>query len=242
MSPCLSHPAGVERVGIFLRVGDTLVPMKTTCPHCHVAIFQKPERIAGLPLERLGNLEFVALRCPSCSEISVEMIQFDKTGFRIDRRHVFPRVHGRKPCPDEVVDEDRALAVCYEEACGVLSISPAASAALARRCMERVLVAKTSAAKGDWLHQQIDTAAESGVIPGSLVDSLHTLRRMGNYAAHPKPNPAGEIVEIEDGEAEFTLTVLYELLDVLYVIPARLAASRASFEEKRKGGSHGESS
>ena len=54
-------------------------------------------------------------------------------------------------------------------------------------------------------------------------------------AAHPmKTKNSGEIVEVEDGEAEWLLDVLEELMDFYYAGPARASLKRAALNQKLK--------
>jgi hypothetical protein len=55
----------------------------------------------------------------------------------------------------------------------------------------------------------------------------------GIVVAHPmKSKASGEIVEVEDAEAEWLLDVLEELFDFYYVGPAQAAARRNALNEK----------
>jgi len=59
-------------------------------------------------------------------------------------------------------------------------------------------------------------------------DALHHIRIIGNFAAHPeKTVNTGAIVDVEPGEAEWTLDVLESLFDFNFVRPAQLAARKA---------------
>jgi len=59
------------------------------------------------------------------------------------------------------------------------------------------------------------------------------VRLIGNFAAHPvKSQKSGEILDVEPGEAEWTLDVLEELFDFYFVQPAKLQAKRAALNAK----------
>lgn len=65
---------------------------------------------------------------------------------------------------------------------------------------------------------------------------LHDFRRIGNFGAHPNKSPAtGEDLEVEDGEADWTLDTLDALFGHLFVEPARLAVRKAALTEKLIG-------
>jgi hypothetical protein len=56
---------------------------------------------------------------------------------------------------------------------------------------------------------------------------------VGNFAAHPmKSKNSGEIVDVEDNEAEWLLEVLEELFEHYYVAPARAAGRRSALNQK----------
>ncbi len=118
----------------------------------------------------------------------------------------------------------------YEEAVAVLSKSKQASAALSRRCLQQVLVEKGGAKLKD-LTTQIDEVLPK--LPHYLADNVDAVRQVGNFAAHPlKSKSTGEIVKVEQGEAEWLLEVLAELFEFYYVAPAAALAKREALNQK----------
>lgn len=100
----------------------------------------------------------------------------------------------------------------------MLPISPKASAALSRRILQHVL--RENDYTGGDLVQEIEAAIPH--LSSALGDSLHAVRVVGNFAAHPTKNTnTGEIVDVEPGEAEWLTELLVDVLDELYVKPAR---------------------
>jgi len=66
-------------------------------------------------------------------------------------------------------------------------------------------------------------------LPGYVTDSLHDLRTIGNMAAHPNKSTAtGDYLEVEPGEAEWTLDTLDALFSHLFIEPAKTAARKAA--------------
>jgi hypothetical protein len=66
-----------------------------------------------------------------------------------------------------------------------------------------------------------------------LANDLDALRTVGNFAAHPiKSTSTGDVVEVEEGEAQWIVDLLYELLDFYFVRPARRAEKRNSLNAK----------
>ncbi len=103
----------------------------------------------------------------------------------------------------------------YKEAMAVLDISPKASAALSRRCLQALLKDAGNAAQ-DNLAKQIETAQKN--LPPYLAQNIDAIRNIGNFAAHPtKAEDSGQIVEVEPGEAEWNLEVIEMLFDFYYV-------------------------
>jgi hypothetical protein len=143
---------------------------------------------------------------------------------------VNPRGAQRSKSPPEVVDEDAPLAADYDEACLVLADSPKSAAALARRCLQHILHEKAGATQSN-LNDQIDHVLAG--LPSHLSASVDGVRTVGNFAAHPmKSTNSGELLDVEPGEAEWTLDTVEALMDFFYVAPAQTAAKRAAMNAK----------
>ena len=139
-----------------------------------------------------------------------------------------------------------AVAADYTEAAKLLDVSAPASAAFARRCLQTALDAQgydrdTMKALGKRydLANQVEAAlnerAPRKVLPGYIASSVDAIRNFGNFAAHGLEDKAtAEIIEVEPGEAEWSLTVLEELLDHYYKRPAEEAKKLESLNEKLK--------
>jgi hypothetical protein len=134
---------------------------------------------------------------------------------------IFPR-NAARPLPAEVPEP---FASDFREACLVLADSPKASAALSRRCLQNLLrdVAKT---QGESLAVQIDEVLR-GSLPTRMRDLIGRVRASGNFATYPiKSIPAGEVVEVEPGEAETLLDILEVAFDFYLVQPVRKELKR----------------
>lgn len=120
----------------------------------------------------------------------------------------------------------------YNEAFDVLPISPNASAAISRRCLQRLLREKTNVKHGD-LSNEIQQVLDSGDLPTHLADDIDAIRNVGNFAAHPnKSTQSGSIIDVETGEAEWNLEVLEGLLDFYFVQPAISQRRRDALNQK----------
>jgi hypothetical protein len=68
---------------------------------------------------------------------------------------------------------------------------------------------------------EIQTIIDSGKVPSYISEGLHAVRVIGNFAAHSiKSTSTGEIVDVEEGEAEWNFDVLESLFDFYFVQPA----------------------
>jgi len=132
--------------------------------------------------------------------------------------------------PQEVQVAAPNLASDFSEAVAVLPFSRKASAALSRRCLQHLLTTAGKAKSRD-LADQIDEVLPT--LPEHLAADVDAIRHVGNFAAHPmKSKITGEIVDVEDEEAEWTLDVLEGLFDFYFVEAARAQARRSKMNQK----------
>jgi hypothetical protein len=83
------------------------------------------------------------------------------------------------------------------------------------------------------LNDQIQEVIDSKRLPTHLAAAIDAVRVLGNFAAHPlKSQNTGEIIEVEPGEAEWSLDTLEGLFDFYFVQPAILEAKRAALDKK----------
>lgn len=135
-----------------------------------------------------------------------------------------------RPVPAEVEVCDSGLADDFREAVLVLTKSRKASAALSRRCLQRILSTRGGAQKRD-LADQLDEVIPK--LPTELANNVDHVRVVGNFAAHPtKSKSTGNIADVEPGEAEWNIEVIEQLFDYYYVAPARALARRAAMDTK----------
>jgi hypothetical protein len=208
------------------------------CPQCNTGInealgryqiVQEPQiQMEG---KYFPSIVWVALhqRCPECLR-SIIYLESNING-SISRSLVVPRNASARPVPIEVTDPYKQD---FTEACNVLQVSPKASAAISRRCLQSVLRDKAHSTSKD-LFDQIEEVINSGKVPSHIAEGLHAVRVIGNFAAHPlKSTHTGEIVEVEDHEAEWNLDVIELLFDFYFVQPAISAKRKADLNKKLK--------
>ena len=210
------------------------------CPHCLEAFHDEwQKRQLAWPANQLFH-ERIGLEdkfyvvahtvCPTCKRVTISVSQnvHTQAGPAVDSETmVWPRQMARSPLPPEVADP---FAADYREACLVLADSPKASAALSRRCLQRLLREQGKVTLGN-LSSEIDQVMKT--LPTYLAEAVDGVRNIGNFAAHPnKSTNTGEVIDVEPGEAEWLLETLEGLFDFYFVQPKRLADKRAALNQK----------
>ena len=209
------------------------------CPHCLTSIHSKEKDVfLGSDIKKQWALcQFL---CPACEQFIFYLLNFRGSAAsdgglfiqeRFSTRLIYPKGAQRTAPPIEVPAK---FADDYVEACLVLPDSAKASAALSRRCLQHLLrdVAKV---KHSDLFAEIQEVLDSGKLPTHIAESIDAVRNIGNFAAHPlKSKVSGEIVPVEEGEAEWNLDVLESLFDHYFVQPAILKRKRDALNAKLK--------
>lgn len=176
--------------------------------------------------------------CPECGQPTISTCSRCQTPIRGEERDPMVIFLGGEPsppashCPNcgtpypwvrktpqelpEDVPED--LKCEYLEACTVLNASPKASAALSRRCLQNLLRNYVNI-KPSNLSDEIEAVLPS--LPTELANEVDAIRNIGNFAAHPnKSQSTGDIIDVEPGEAEWSLEVLAKLLTYYFSEPS----------------------
>jgi hypothetical protein len=173
--------------------------------------------------------------CPDCEREILQMGKHVVRGPSIqieDWIQVYPSGSSRGSVPPEVPKE---TASDYTEAANVLDISPKASAALSRRCLQAVLT--EAGYKQKDLSKQIDAVlAETDgrkTLPSGIHMIVDAVRNFGNFAAHVITDQTTlQIIDVAPAEAAFCLDVLDSLFDHYYVKPAQAKALKAALDLK----------
>lgn len=218
------------------------------CPHCSENFHPLGPQKFTVIEDAFESWAIEVQKCPACNQYILHLkkskllrpvsggpsqyppaARMAPTALLTNEYLVYPRAALRPAAPKET---PTGLAEDYREACLVLADSPKSSAALSRRCLQSLLRDHAGFTAHD-LYKQIDEAVNSKTLPSQLADSLDAVRLIGNFAAHPvKSQKSGEILDVEPGEAEWTLDVLEELFDFYFVQPAKLQAKRAALNAK----------
>ena len=215
---------------------DHVVGSREKCLHCQTVVrYEAPLNYAGqsLVFARGEHIELYLAQCPQCGRLilSIENRVLDGDEVIIDsgERVIWPLSSGRPPVPPEVPAK---LAGDYSEAALVLPLSPKASAALSRRCLQTLLW-EAAGAMSKNLSYQIDEVLQSKALPSFVAGNLDVVRQIGNFAAHEqKSETTGAVLDVELGEAEWNLDVLDALFDFYYVTPEIERRKREALNEK----------
>lgn len=204
------------------------------CAHCSVEIHSSSEE-KYITNDVDGHWFIQFQQCPACKKSIIELVKKKeikslKGYFEVVSSYYVRPKSSVRPHPDPEVPAEYAND--YVEAATVLSDSPKASAALSRRCLQHLLREKAGVKKAD-LFKEIEEIINSKTLPSHLSETIDAIRNIGNFAAHPiKSSSTGEILPVEQGEAEWTLDVLDGLFDFYFVQPALLQKKKAALNAK----------
>jgi Domain of unknown function (DUF4145) len=202
------------------------------CGHCSTDYHpQTATSMIGQDAKAFWQVEFEP--CPRCRSFNIRLVKGvrDPNGvFHSGGTYViYPKGIPRKPAAPEVPPN---LAEDYSEACLVLADSPKASAALSRRALQ-VILREHAKVKPQDLSKEIDEVLAAKQLPSHLAAAIDAVRHIGNFAAHPiKSTNTGAIVEVEPGEAEWSLDVVEGLFDFYFIGPAELQKKRDALNAK----------
>jgi hypothetical protein len=213
------------------------------CPHCLTEIFSTPFNTQISILDKSVmttgsskgskiNPWISTVTCPKCFGATFTLTLINQSSVTMYKAQVFPRGGNFAAAPQQVPAH---IAEDYSEANQVLPISPKASAALSRRCLQAVL--SSHGYRGRDLVKQIEAVLNetdaSKSLPTAIRDSIDAIRNFGNFSAHPITDQNTlEIIDVDEGEAEWCLEILLALFDHYYVAPAIAADKRAALAAK----------
>jgi hypothetical protein len=163
-------------------------------------------RVTDLELQVISGF----LECNACGEQSKLWLMEPELS---DRGMHSWKEAWMKPAPIDKsselpTDVDENFRQDYREAALTLPISPRASAALSRYCLQKLLRGKAGVKPGS-LANEIKEVIELKALPSYLAGAIDAVRNYGNFAAHPLENQTtGEIIEVDTVEAEWLLEIL----------------------------------
>ena len=196
------------------------------CPKCRTAFHETDENVQVLndyvTSEELAEVHYD--RCPECGQVIVNLA-IGRGGWEL----VYPPVHQRLDLSESV---PAPYWQDYLEAVNVLPASSKASAALSRRCLQRLIREHFGLGKKT-LEQEIAAVLALQSLPSQLAADLDAVRVVGNFAAHPMKNlETGEVIDVEPGEVEWVLDVLEGLFDFCFVQSVQAQRRREDLNRK----------
>ena len=223
------------------------------CGHCHYAVaFKEPEQQACLKFRQVIQVEdeveeerthyFIMGICPRprCQQATIIYRQESNTLYQghsqgdpalLDERVIFPVTSHRADLPEEV---PASLCELYREAASIEHLSPNGSTFLARRILDQTLRERFGKPRAR-LVNLIDDFLKEESAPATLHQMMHDIREFGNIAGHPAQDQHLEWTTIDPAEASYTLDVVAEILDHIYVKPARGQRMRERWESIKRG-------
>ncbi len=211
------------------------------CPHCLENFYEAwraPDQEGqGVVRDCDGWWVLQFCKCPACKRAIIRLSHGEGENVSpsaiVSTQLVRPKGMVRAPLSPEVPIH---LAQDYVEACLVLSDSPKASAALSRRCLQRLLKEQANTKKGN-LAAQIQEVVDLKALPGYLASGLAAIASIGDFATSPvKSTNTGEIAEVKPGEADWNLDILESLFDFYFVQPSRLRERAEALTRKLQDG------
>lgn len=243
----LMHQLDSKDVGTWKSYNQAsrryIVPdhLRTLCPHCEkedvllryvssreVPLCSKEEDRDGIsPHSIVGKA-----KCSNCGQDSDIILHGYKQAPGLEI-WIHPKpIDATAKAPEGTPIE---FARDYREAVEVLGISPNASAALARRGIERVL-REHYKINADSLANCISNAIKQKLVPSELSDILDAARTIGNHGAHPlESGHSGEIIEVSKEEVLLSLEILKYLLDYAFARAERKKKARLAEKYKLQG-------
>jgi DNA-directed RNA polymerase subunit RPC12/RpoP len=219
---------------------DKKLTRKIQCPHCGNPYEARASSAGKIYEDQFDQWLQQSYKCPSCDKPAIFLQQVGTASIQEKTGHstvqtickmemmAFPK-YLQRACPKEVPEQLRGE---YLEAVSVLEPSPKSCAALSRRIIQNIFHHHVKINK-DNLYQEIDEYLKVKNPPSDVAETLHVVRELGNNAAHPRSVLAtGEIIEVEDHEAHYTLHAVELLFDHVFVKPERQKAFKAGVNAK----------
>ena len=148
-------------------------------------------------------------KCPNCEKQSI-VVRGSGQEVQNINRWIYPNSTA-KQYPSYVPAQIRSD---YEAAFAISSLSPKASATLARRCLQGMIRDFWNVHDKGNLYNEIDAIKDK--ISPSAYRALDATRKIGNIGAHMEQD-VDEIIDIDPSEAETLLRLIEHLMQEWYV-------------------------
>jgi hypothetical protein len=209
-----------------------------TCRKCQT---QQIVRIEAFELGTAGH-RIKAFNCLRCNQLNVEMITTrahkspgSPAILTFSTALHYPTAARQFRLPSDLPQN---ISADYEECAKLLPVSPAASAAFARRCLQTILTSrgylKTKLVLQ--INDLINETEPSKIVPHYITTRIDAVRNFGNFSAHEVSDRAtAEILDVQPGEAEWCLEILEDLIEHYFVRPEFEKAKVDRLNEKLRG-------
>lgn len=218
------------------------------CPHCKVSVPSGKWIPVNITSNEIYNYIAEHFKCAECNKISIKFISNPKQLIRLatsfvsdgsgkpdknlphfSEEFLIPKTTPREPIPKDV---EEIYVRDYNEAVNLLPISPKASAAISRRVLQHYIEKKHQIKRSD-LKQEIAELKKLKKYPSDLLELFDQIRHYGVFATHAKTDQiSGEIIEVDEGEADSLLDILEELFEYDYTRKSRLKDRDKKLQDK----------
>ncbi|HDC4289510.1 TPA: DUF4145 domain-containing protein [Enterobacter cloacae] len=203
--------------------------MTWVCAHCNTAAVVKEDDFSKASFDLKSGRHYFrylirGITCPNphCAKVSIilrtdELANFAGTLAPISNTATFKSLipstekERAKNYPDYI---PASILSDYSEACAIVSLSPKASATLARRCLQGMIRDFWGVTNKPNLHQEI-LAIEDRVDP-IVWQAILDVKSIGNIGAHMEKD-INLIIDVSVDEAELLIEMVEMLLDDWYV-------------------------
>ena len=202
--------------------------MSWLCPHCNTAAIVNKEDFVSSDLELKSgeatyNFRLQGVTCPNpfCQQATLTLQTYEVYYFHGSKSLTANAAHAKRLLPP--TEKVRAqsypsyipasILSDYRESCAIVSLSPKASATLARRCLQG-MIRDFWGVSGKSLHHEI-LAIEDKVDP-VVWEAILDVKSIGNIGAHMEKD-INLIVDVSAEEADLLIEMIEMLLDDWYV-------------------------
>jgi hypothetical protein len=208
------------------------------CPHCLEEFEDDRQEV-----DRWENIDgywrTVRKFCPNCKKniyhLRHHLLYDDENNLYNESQESFQKQMNNKNIQPQIFrDVPEPFLEDYKEAFMIFPISPKASAALSRRCLQQLIRTKGEVRKGN-LAGEIKQVIDDSKLPQHLLESLEEVLNISNFNLCPvKSISPSEICEIEPVEAEWNLEVLEMLFDFYFVQPEKMRLKKETLHKKHR--------
>lgn len=213
------------------------------CPYCsnHSVVdgySRTDERMDFNNNNKLGALvlttQSITCKNPACREFTITAaLNYSKPAYAGQRREIGETIQAwtlkpqslAKPLPDYI---PQAIRKDYEEACSIVSLSPKASATLARRCLQGMIRDFWEVSGKRNLFEEINAIEHK--VDSSVWKAIDAVRTIGNIGAHMEKD-INIIIEVEKDEADLLIQLIELLLEEWYINRHQREQRLASIQE-----------